>query len=424
MSKAVGGNFRLTSGSIGAGKSYINVKNADDEHKKRRYKKIYSNIRAHAELTDYVTQLPDDWRECEEYSLIIIDEVQFNEKFSRHFSSRRDQEIVDVTMIRHKHCDLWLITPNTKMLNPDIRVLVNEHWVLEINGSKTAKAYKFHEAQTSVTKSSKQKAFDQETFEIKEPYQSMYKSTEDGEASGRAHHFNISLAGFILGMIIICCGIGVLAMFLINKSSGDAKKLDQNEKQAAVAQAEKNQSKLDQVTITSPDIECRKGINVEKPECVEYFNNLTENKMSVGDNNSDFEYDPSKPFDQESIQQSVKYEVTAKPVFSGCMKKNGRYVGYTQQGTILHDVSQSDCAKLLSGDRPFNYFAKDVPVQQPIQQNSETDDSDAYKKALMDNIARIEAEKLSAAKTVQIKVEDFEVDHVHGKYFDDAANRY
>lgn len=422
MSKSVGGIFRLTSGSIGAGKSYINVKNADDEHKKGRYKKIYSNIRAHAELTDYVTQLPDDWRECDDYSLIIIDEVQFNEKFSRHFSSRRDQEIVDVTMIRHKHCDLWLITPNTKLLNPDIRVLVNEHWVLEINGSKTAKAFKFHEAQTSVTKSSKQKAFDEETFEIKEPYQSMYKSTEDGEASGRAHHFNIKLAGFILGMIIICLGIGLLAMYLINKSSGDVKKMEQSEK-TVVQNAPGTTSKLNDVTISNLDTECRKGINVEKPECVEYFNNLTESNASVGVSERDFDYDPSKPFDHESIQQAVKYEVSAKPMFSGCMKQNGKYVGYTQQGTILHDVSQSDCAKLMSGDRPFNYFAKDVPVQQPVQ-NNETDDSALYKKALMENMARIEAEKLLAVQTAEVKVESFEVGHVHGKYFNDAENRY
>lgn len=417
MSKDVGGLIRLTSGSIGAGKSYINVKNADDEHKKKRYNKIYSNIRGHSELAEGITPLPDDWRDCEEYSLIIIDEVQFNEKFSRHFSSRRDQEVVDVTMIRHRHCDLWLITPNTKLLNPDIRLLVNEHWVLEINGKKTCKAFKFHDAQTSVTKSSKNKAFDEETFEIKEPYQSMYKTTEDGVASGRAHHFNIKLAGFILGMIIICCGIGLLAMFLINKSSGDAQKLDQNEKQA-VQQAQKN-SKLDQVTITSPEIECRKGINVEKPECVEYFNNLTENKMSVGDNNSDFEYDPSKPFEQESIQQSVKYEVTAKPVFSGCMKQHGRYVGYTQQGSILHDISQSDCAKLMSGDRPFNYFAKDAPPPQPVT-NTESEESVMYKKALMENMARIEAEKIIASRTAEVKAEPFPVGHVPSQYMDSA----
>lgn len=66
---------------------------------------------------------------------------------------------------------------------------------------------------------------------------------------------------------------------------------------------------------------------------------------------------PNKPYDVDVSQ--IQYEVTAKPVFSGCIKKNGRYVAYTQQGTILHDMSQSDCKKLIDqGDRPFNYFAK------------------------------------------------------------------
>ncbi|EMD5938938.1 zonula occludens toxin, partial [Acinetobacter baumannii] len=58
-------------------------------------------------------------------------------------------------------------------------------------------------------------------------------------------------------------------------------------------------------------------------------------------------------------QSQIEYTVTAKPVFSGCIKKNGRYVAYTQQGTILHDVAQSDCKKLIEqNDRPFNYFAQ------------------------------------------------------------------
>lgn len=68
-------------------------------------------------------------------------------------------------------------------------------------------------------------------------------------------------------------------------------------------------------------------------------------------------YNPNKPFDVD--QSQIEYTVTSKPVFSGCIKKNGRYVAYTQQGTILHDVAQSDCKKLIEqNDRPFNYFAQ------------------------------------------------------------------
>ncbi|MBF6749947.1 zonula occludens toxin, partial [Acinetobacter baumannii] len=80
-----------------------------------------------------------------------------------------------------------------------------------------------------------------------------------------------------------------------------------------------------------------------------------------------------KPYDIDASQ--VSYEITSKPVFSGCMKQNGRYVAYTQQGTILHDVSQSDCRRLLkhAGDRPFNYFAQ--PRNEPMNTEALRKDS-------------------------------------------------
>ena len=77
-----GGTLRLTCGAFGSGKTYITVKHAEEAKKSGIYRKIYSNIRGHAELCEGITPLPDDWRECEPYSLIIIDEVQSYEKFS------------------------------------------------------------------------------------------------------------------------------------------------------------------------------------------------------------------------------------------------------------------------------------------------------------------------------------------------------
>lgn len=82
------------------------------------------------------------------------------------------------------------------------------------------------------------------------------------------------------------------------------------------------------------------------------------------------QYNPSKPFDDYS--ENVSYEPTAKPVFSGCMKKNGKYVAYTQQGTILHDVSQADCKRVVeNGDRPFDYFAQQNNTNQNQKVTSE-----------------------------------------------------
>jgi hypothetical protein len=72
--------------------------------------------------------------------------------------------------------------------------------------------------------------------------------------------------------------------------------------------------------------------------------------------------------------------VTAQPVFSGCIKYNGKYYAYTQQGTKLN-VSSSDCKRLIDdGDRPFNYFASEQQASNlsqhaPVADQSQTQQS-------------------------------------------------
>jgi hypothetical protein len=103
----------------------------------------------------------------------------------------------------------------------------------------------------------------------------------------------------------------------------------------------------------SPEM-CREGLDKQ------YLDNKNKQLEAKTGNSIDqivIDYNPNKPF--ESVATGG-YTATALPVFSGCMKKDGRYVAYTQQGTILHDVSQSDCRKVIeNGDRPFNYFAQE-----------------------------------------------------------------
>ncbi|WP_171496370.1 zonular occludens toxin domain-containing protein [Acinetobacter nosocomialis] len=373
----------MTCGAFGAGKTYLTVKDAVAAYKSGIYKNIYSNVRGHAELCDYIQPLPDDWRECEHYSLIIIDEVQTHEKFSKHFSSRRDAEIVDVTMVRHNHCDIWMTSPSPTLLNSDIRNLVNQYIYCEASGSKTSKAYCFTKVQNSITKSVKVQAYDEYTYSIEEKYYKLYTSTKDGNSSGRAYHRNIKLMGFIGGMAIIVAIIAGLSWYLMKGTKEDAKKFTTAvEKNAPKKEADPVKDVTNQVKLS--DVDCRKGVNVDKPECKEYFNRLTKNGESVGSTTQQVSYDPSKPFESaDKIQETVTYQVTAKPVLSGCMTdRHGKLVGYTQQGTIVHDLNPSDCKRILKGDRPFDYFkaqplstgiVKDVPQeqiqpkQQPIQ---------------------------------------------------------
>lgn len=365
--------IRLTTGGIGTGKSYKNVKDAYEELQKGencKYERIYSNIRGHAELCEGVLPLPDDWRECEPHSLIIIDECQAHEKFSKHFSNRRDSEIVDLTMIRHHHLDMWLISPNPTLVNKDVRDLVNVHVCLEANGKETTKAFCFDKVQINLTKSVKQRAFDEFTYAIEPKYCAMYKSTEDGTPSRRTYNVNFKLISFVVGLIFVTLVIVGLVTWLMKGTKTDIDELSKTEtknKESSSVNADPISSAFSSDKPVSDD-ECRKGINVERPECIAYFDRLTSTNSSVtsqGMTTQSVQYDPSNPYDTESIQQSVSYQVTAKPVFSGCAKMNGRYQAYTQQGTKIN-VSEADCKKLINeNDRPFNYFASNQ--QQTMQ---------------------------------------------------------
>ncbi|MDC5604573.1 zonular occludens toxin domain-containing protein [Acinetobacter baumannii] len=359
--------IRLTTGGIGAGKTYLNVKLADEAHKKGQYTKIYSNIRAHSELTDYVYDLPDDWRECENGSLVIIDELQFNEKFSKHFSSRRDKEVVDITMIRHDGIDMWLITQSTKFMNSDIRELVNEHFYIEVTGKKTSKCYCFAQAQTSISKAVKKQAHDEFSYTLEQKYFDMYKSTKDGVKPTRTHHINMKLIGFVVGALFTLALIFGLLTYL---GKSNKKNIDEMTKTNDVTQPANTKSIADQLKEQS----ALAGLTPEQYADLmnpEKRNAELQAKNDVRLETIAIKYNPNRPYDVDT--SNIQYQATSKPVFSGCMKKGKKYVAYTQQGTILRDVDPSDCKRLIEdGDRPFNYFQQPVIQQQVVQQAPQT----------------------------------------------------
>ncbi|WP_078221499.1 hypothetical protein [Acinetobacter pittii] len=195
------------------------------------------------------------------------------------------------------------------------------------------------------------------TFKPADRIFTLYKST-----TINTHKKRIPKFIYFIGAVVV-----VMAGLFYHFATKDNVIYDQvTGKPAAQSKAPNQTSTTTQTATTTKsefnaDTECRKAANVEKPECVKWFSDITKNGSSVAPAQQtptdQVSYNPSKPYDDQ-IQKSVSYQVSAKPVFSGCVKKNGRYVAYTQQGTILHDVSSSDCKKLIDqGDRPFNYFA-------------------------------------------------------------------
>ncbi|HAV6107650.1 TPA: hypothetical protein JI285_18475, partial [Acinetobacter baumannii] len=307
-----------------------------------------------------ILKAPDDWREIPNNSLIVYDEVQYRELFSRH-NSKRDKQILDLTTIRKRGIELWLITQRARFLNADVLGLVNEHVHLERVGQKVSNVYIWQEAEMNITKTKKLFAFDKYRWAYPEHIFGFYESIQPDAKHNKRSYLNKGVIGVIVTLIFALIAGAIFIKFAASKGiSASGVETKKHDKQLSV-QSVPN-TKTDVTPASSPvaadlNVECRKGANVEKPECVKWFNDLSKNGSSVAPVQEQVSYNPSKPFD-DNIQKSVSYQVTAKPVFSGCTKIGNKYQAYTQQGTKL-DVSKSDCERLIkNNDRPFNYFAQ------------------------------------------------------------------
>lgn len=358
MSNA-GGLIRLTCGGIGTGKSYLNVKNALDAIKSGKYQKVYSNIRGHSELSDgNILPMPDDWRDCDTDSLVIFDEIQMHEKFSKHFSSRRDGEIAQLSMIRHKRIDLWLISPNPALVNSDIRALVNDYVWLEIQNSKVTKGWCFNKVYTTVTKSIKQQAYDEFSYTIEEKIYNLYRSTEDGKASGRNATFNMKLFSFIVGMILVVLVMAGLVYYLTSSTKNNVDKLENkqsSQQQVNSVQQQQNQVVSDTVSNEQKQAEIEKAKREHFEKTLEYV-----------------KYNVNKPYD--AIDYTGHYQIKDVPILAGCAIFNNKCTCYSQQMTRL-DMSTKDCKRYMAGDKPFNPFIE----PKSMESNSRYDSGDNVK---------------------------------------------
>jgi hypothetical protein len=361
----VGGKVRLITGeSFGSGKTYLAVMEAEKlVQKGHNYKKIYSNIRGHADLAKGITDMPKDWRECDHYSLIIMDEIQFNEKFGKHFSSRRDSEIVDFTQLRHNHIDVWLITPNTKLINTDIKEMVSEHYYVEVSSKTISKCYVFKRAQTNITKNLKATALDTFTYKIEEKYWKLYKSTKDGEASDRQTHFNMNLVTFVVGAVFTLCIIAALCFYLFGKSKDDVDAMT----------TDKNGNKV-QPNITPEPSSSNNDLLKHIKDCQNQFGWTAEMCRDALDKKSHDQriaelsarnpndintitakYNPNKPYDVQ-LPEQMPITVNDMPRMSGVITvRGGKLMAVNQYGDYMPEISQQDCKKYLNGYRPFDY---------------------------------------------------------------------
>lgn len=310
---------------------------------------IYTNIKALK--IDYVRDLVIDWRKCPDGSIIVIDEVQLVPPYNDN-KNKNDDIVQELTIHRHRGFDFWFITQSPSYLHPTIKELISCHLHVTRPYWRTPKVYQYGSLRqypnTLINKLNCESKF---SFKPKDSIFKLYKSTSIDTSKKRTPAGLYVFASFILVAIsIFLYGLSGGSGFLGHFFGSDENKMEVKKQTSTTQTSNVHASDPAVKTDFDANTECRKAINVEKPECVKWFDSFKTDKQE----NVSVSYDPEQPY---LTQANLTYNATTKPVFSGCAKFNGKYYAYTQQGTRL-DVSSEDCKRLIDdGDRPFNYFA-------------------------------------------------------------------
>lgn len=332
---------------------------------------------------------PIDWRQTPRGSIIYYDEIRRKPPYN--FTTKtpsRDPIILEMSEVRHHDKDVHLISQDAEDINISLRGLIDKMYFYKRppQNINACSVYTFDQwlgrpRAAADSKRDPKKYVDYRLVTYKKKFYKLYKSASSHTSMKIKISWRVFFYIFLFIVMASLVAVGLFKIPIFQYFGSAIKQMTgQGDSLTSLSSGKTSNSTgqttqvqtSESATNSSVDlsVECRKGANVEKPECVQWFNDLSKNKGSVSgtdDKNTMVTYNPNTPFDTQGIQQKIQYEVTAKPIFSGCMRKGAKYVAYTQQGTILNEVSQSDCEKLMNGDRPFNYFASQKSEQQPIQ---------------------------------------------------------
>lgn len=336
------------------------------------------------------TELPIDLKVKEAEQIIL--------KIRQLQKLRLDQakeDILDIgralTMHRHWGFDIILVTQKPDLLNAFVKAACSEHLILRrLFKMELAVIYSFTEIQDHFGNATRKNAITWSIWFFPKHLYKYYISAEQHTAK----------ASFPWWIKLGCTAFaGLLCLSIYKTTDGSFGIFKTGNAESA------QQSPVPSTASASPvqqlqDLSniCRQAVNVDTPECKKWFDDLSKNGGSLG-SVSTFKYDGSKPYDVEYSNSDL--EPKDFPRFKNAIVYNKKCTAYSQQGTIMHDVSSSDCFRLANGDRPFDYFANNNP-----QQTQQTVDQDAnYKKALYENMARLEAEKMYKSENAQVIVE-------------------
>lgn len=409
----------VISAPLGAGKTLYCMSEIDKISKKSPHRLIYTNIVGCTYpgviLIQSTANKPFDWRDLPNGSILIYDEAHEHPAFAKEDllktleiddseciktiatlnidqtlkvkereelirQARKKQEfkllkakedILDIgrslTLHRHFGIEIYFITQKPYKLNDSVKASVVEHLILRrLFKLKAATIYTFAELQEQFGRSTMKNALSWRFWWYPKQMYKFYVSAETHDHSKKipislifwlilpfllfASAFKDSLNSPFFQPILSTLGLG-------------SSKPKEDQKQVETQQATNLSPTASTATEKkTEDVDCNDLNNSHIDKCIKYNKEKSDRLSREVQANTAYyvNYSPNTPY---STKADIQYTATAKPLFAGCIKFNGKYQGYTQQGTKI-DVSQADCKRLIeNGDRPFNYFA--------VQQNQD-----------------------------------------------------
>lgn len=290
------------------------------------------------------------------------------------------EKIMDIglSMSMHRHFgqEIILISQNPTKLNKDVLSNVTIHYVMRRKfGFEASNIWTFGEAMTTWGKSVADSALEKRYWRFPKHLYKFYVSSEKHNVKKyfpKKYFFYALIPFLILGKAFHSGSeTGFFGLFKkdekvtaptiqpVEIQDGETRTQAQILEETAAQRSgmSLDQYRASQAPLTNLDFDCRKGENLTKPECVAWFDRLSQSNSSVtpqGQVVQTLSYDSDDPYGFEYKPQIQPKDF---PRMSGVMTlPTGRLVAIDQQGNYMPNISQSDCKRWLQGYRPFDYL--------------------------------------------------------------------
>lgn len=360
-------------------------------------RQVYTNI----DEFDYegVQKLPDDndWRNTPDGSVVIYDEAQQFDflQYKGREKLSTDGRVKDLEVHRHTGHDIILVTQSPSFIHNHVLSLVGSHYHLHrAYGRGYADVFLWRYAVTMPDSTgSKNKAESHEKFKPSTKIFDQYKSTTLDTHKLRVPPIYWKLGGFLLAVILLISYM----VFGSDNPFLSASKIKENADIASGKDAQTTLVGSQAASVTTafdPNIECRKGVNVERPECVQWFDGLSKSGSSVQSESNAFvvSYNPNQPYDVDL--SNVPLQIVDYPRLTGCAKKpTGELVGIDQQGNVMPNLDKNACQKWLKGERLFDYTKQPTQVNNNAPVPNQANNSQPSEPSIQE-LAKIEQAKI------------------------------